>query len=193
MLSFIQKESKSVANLKLEIKKDQQALSEKFNEEAVTYNQILSKNNNSLTFLADRIVELKKELEYLKEGAVRMENHNKLVSAKVEKIDSAKEMSAGKIDAGSIVAGSLFVDGKVLRMRSDTEITVGDNKVSAFEIFEGINFIRKIRQICGKDFSKCKIMNRKEYEMERTNDEEILRNVRKLREDSQKALAEMVN
>lgn len=186
MLSFIQKETSNITNLKKNYGKESTAIKKQIKDKDDIYNKVLDKNNYSINFLGNQIAGLEGEIEHLKKEITSLSKNKQVNSAEAKNIN-ANNVNAANISGKTAKFGEVEISGKSISLNAGTVINFGNKTFTAKDIVNNVAFVQMVKKYCGEDFSKCKILTKHEYDDERKDEEEILKNVKKLRKDSIKA------
>eukprot|EP00340_Litonotus_pictus_P006961 CAMPEP_0170518476 /NCGR_PEP_ID=MMETSP0209-20121228/4157_1 /TAXON_ID=665100 ORGANISM="Litonotus pictus, Strain P1" /NCGR_SAMPLE_ID=MMETSP0209 /ASSEMBLY_ACC=CAM_ASM_000301 /LENGTH=523 /DNA_ID=CAMNT_0010804047 /DNA_START=1 /DNA_END=1572 /DNA_ORIENTATION=+ len=189
MLSFIQKESSHLSSLKKSFGKERLNLRKQTQDKENTFNKLFDKNSFSITFLGDKIHQLEKQIQILHKTIRDSKNHLSVGKGQSERLE-AGSISTERLDATTGTLGSLNVNGERIKINQNTKLHIGEKSFAAKDLLNIVHFVELAKKNCGGDFSKCKILNKKEYKAERMDEEEILKNVQKLRADSSKVFDE---
>lgn len=190
MMSFIEDQSSKITNIKNTYNKENNALKNQIKTNHEVYDNILDKNSYSINYLGNQIVELQKEFSILRK---KVEETRKLAEANSKEPKSLNlegSLNAHSTSSDKASFGNVHVKGQTFELGYNTQIQIGDSYITSSDLIQNTKFIAMVKEQCGDDFKNCKIITKKEFDQDRQNEAEILKNVRKLRRDSSKLFNE---
>lgn len=190
MMSFIENQTSKLSSINKNYSKENSSIKNQLNESKIVYDQVLDKNNYSINYLGNQILGLEKEFTLLRKKLEETRALAKTKNAEAKNLNLEGHLNANSIFTEKATFGDIQINGEYLKLGVNSKIKIGDHSLNAVDLIENSKFVSMVKEHCGNNFENCKIVTRKEYDEEKKNEAEILKNVRKLRKDSARVFSE---
>ena len=93
-------------------------------------------------------------------------------------------MYTKKLFTNEINLENMQLTPNFLKLNENVNIQLGNRQISMENLFEKLAYLEKIEETCGKNFEKCRTISNDELKKQANLQNEILRNLKKLRIES---------
>lgn len=189
VISFIENYDKKVNDLKNKLKINKKNIEKSIADKEDMFSDIFSETSQRFTELKSNIKSLNHQVEHIVhkqteaeskiKNGLEIDNLNVNNNLNINGILYSKKLFAEEIDMDKVQINSANI-----KVNRDTQLQVG-NQVLPFEnIILNLDYISKLRDYCGANFSKCKIISAQKTEAQNLQQENILKNLKKLRTET---------
>jgi len=189
MISFIQNYDHKVNSLRKTFKSSKDNVETNFMQNNEFVKKAITSSQQKYSEITSEISELDQKVKSLNQ---KQEAQRNLISQGLE-VDDLKINQNLKVDGvlyskklvtKGIDLGNIQLNSQALKVNGESVIQLG-NKVISFEnIMSKMAYVDNLQKTCGKNFEKCRTVSDAELKKETNRQNEILKNLKKLRVES---------
>jgi len=189
VISFIENYDKKVNDLKNKLKTNKKNIEKNIAEKEDMFSEIFSEASQKFTELKSNIKSINHQVEHIVQKQTEAESKIKN-GLEIDNLSVNNNLNINgilyskKLFAHEINMDNVQINSSNIKVNRDTQLQVG-NEILPFEkIIQNLDYISKLRDYCGEDFSNCEIISSEKYEAQNMQQENILKNLKKLRTET---------
>lgn len=183
MLNFMQVKETKLKSLEENMHKNRYMVQKNLDNKQIEVDNLIVKSENSIKTLQDKISSITENIDNLKQSMKTVSEKIATKHSRSNKLKS-QNLHSKNMDVGSASVGSLSLSGEEFKINPNTNIYIGENKISSDELMKNLKFMSLMKEKCGENLDKCKIQNEQEYQTVLSDEKEILRKLRHLKRDT---------
>ncbi len=189
VISFIDKYDEKVDSLKNKLKVDKKNIENFLTEKEDLLDEKYSEASQKFTELKSNIKNLNNQVTEITKNQNEIDQKIKdgleIDKLKVDNnIDIKGVLYSKKLSAKELNLNSIKIDSSKLKINSNTKLQIGNQIYNLDNFINNLNYISKLSDYCGEEFSKCKIISKENLIEQKQKQENILENLKKLRTDA---------
>lgn len=189
VISFIENYDKKVNELKSKLKSNKKNIEKTIAEKEDMFSEIHSETTQRFTELKSNIKSLNHQLEHIAQKQTEAESKIRN-GLEIDNLSVNNNLNINgilytkKLFADEINMDNVQINSSNIKVNRDTQLQVGNEILHFEKIIQNLDYISKLRDYCGEDFSKCKLISSEKSESQNLQQENILKNLKKLRTET---------
>lgn len=198
-INFIENCDKNIDTLRSKLKNSKRQAQERLAIKDGEFSQMFDLMQNKFLEMKSKIKGMNQDIEKITE----LQDVNKNKIKKGLELDSLtinnKLDIKGVLYSNKIISDEINLNDKVqlskggIKINKDIKLKIGKNVIPLNKMINNIQYVLRIQDFCGKDFSKCKIITNEEANEETGKHREIVKNLKKFRAESAEILTKHTN
>lgn len=189
VISFIENYDKKVNDLKTKLKTNKKNIEKTIAEKEDMFSEIFSETSQRFTELKTNIKSLNHQVDHITkqqtEAESKIKNGLEIDNLSVNNnLNINGVLFSKKLSAEEINLDNVQINSSNIKVNRDTQLQVGNEILSFEKVIQNIDYISKLRDYCGEDFTNCRLISAERSEAQNLQQENILRNLKKLRTET---------
>jgi len=193
VISFIENYDKKVNDLKSKLKTNKKNIEKTLAQKEESFSEIFSEASQKFTELKTNIKSLNHQVEDIThkqtEAEIKIKNGLEIDNLNVNNnLNINGILYSKKILADEINMENVQINSSNIKVNGDTQLQVGNEVLSFEKVIQNLDYISKLRDYCGEDYSNCKQISAEKTEEQNLQQENILKNLKKLRGETSQVM-----
>lgn len=193
IIKFIQAYEQNVHNLKHELRHDKKQVKFEFAQKESQFSTNYEEANQLFLETKSNIQDMNQNLEKIlqkqNENEKKIKNGLELDNLTIKNnLDVDGVLYAKKIKAEQADLKDISINQSNIKVGDNVKLQIGGQNIFLDGLIGNVDFVEKLQDYCGEDYSKCRLISQDDISEQDNKQENILKNLKKLRSETAEIL-----